>query len=318
MTTCKDVGLLQRPANCPWEQSCLCLCTETSKCQDPPASCTALEGASSVKTVAIDDGHFIGTPPRQGEPPDLVILGDKCGTWSKETFGPTELKMNIETINSNTLRCAQSTCNDGEKNGEETGVDCGGSCKSCKSTCVKNSDCQSGEQCTAGKCIIVAECNNGRRDLFETDIDCGDVCEKCVPGQMCRYSSDCQNNGACVKDEKSNNEKLICAEPACDDEIKNGEETGIDCGGDCEPCLEEDLKKCSSTKDCKRWEECKNGMCIVLPECSDSQQQGSETDVDCGGKTCAPCADGLKCTRYDDCLSGICVSEKSFKRIVIS
>ncbi|MEL7378281.1 MAG: cohesin domain-containing protein, partial [Bacteroidota bacterium] len=50
----------------------------------------------------------------------------------------------------------------------------------------------------------------------------------------------------------------------CDDGIQNGNETGVDCGGDCTPCVS-----------------CDNGI-----------QDGGETGVDCGGPDCAPCNPG--------------------------
>lgn len=53
-----------------------------------------------------------------------------------------------------------------------------------------------------------------------------------------------------------------CGPPTCTDNIQNGNETGVDCGGpDCPAC----------------------------PTCSDGIQNGDETGVDCGGPDCAPC-----------------------------
>ena len=40
--------------------------------------------------------------------------------------------------------------------------------------------------------------------------------------------------------------------------------------------------------------------------CSDGKKDGAETDVDCGGPACAPCADGLVCIAPHDCKSGAC------------
>ncbi len=44
------------------------------------------------------------------------------------------------------------------------------------------------------------------------------------------------------------------------------------------------------------------------PTCTDdgSMPNGQETDVDCGGPDCQPCADGLKCNQATDCQSGVC------------
>ena len=43
------------------------------------------------------------------------------------------------------------------------------------------------------------------------------------------------------------------------------------------------------------------------PSCEDGQHNQDETDVDCGGTTCAPCADGLACVADQDCQVASCV-----------
>ena len=45
---------------------------------------------------------------------------------------------------------------------------------------------------------------------------------------------------------------------------------------------------------------------VPCPSCSDSQMNGDETDVDCGGGDCPPCTDGLMCAAGSDCQSGVC------------
>lgn len=40
--------------------------------------------------------------------------------------------------------------------------------------------------------------------------------------------------------------------------------------------------------------------------CTNGIQDGSETDVDCGGGVCPKCADGMKCSRRSDCVSNNC------------
>jgi hypothetical protein len=51
---------------------------------------------------------------------------------------------------------------------------------------------------------------------------------------------------------------------SCTDGIKNGNETGVDCGGDCPACI----------------------------SCEDGIQNGDEEGVDCGGTDCEPCEVG--------------------------
>jgi hypothetical protein len=95
-------------------------------------------------------------------------------------------------------RCALGSpvnrCRDRVKNGDETDVDCGGSCQTCAAakTCSQPTDCQSGA-CTAGTCGA-ASCTNGRRDGYESDVDCGGVCPACATGAACAADRDCASN----------------------------------------------------------------------------------------------------------------------------
>ena len=46
-------------------------------------------------------------------------------------------------------------------------------------------------------------------------------------------------------------------------------------------------------------------MCIAAT-CSDETKNGDETDIDCGGESCAACADSSACLDGADCQSGVC------------
>ena len=92
--------------------------------------------------------------------------------------------------------------------------------------------------------------------------------------------------------------------PLCNDHIHNGEETDIDCGGSCGPC---DVgASCRSASDCAD-SICVGGTCKPLP-CANGVQDEQETDVDCGGGTCHPCAGARHCEIGSDCFSGTCVA----------
>jgi hypothetical protein len=56
--------------------------------------------------------------------------------------------------------------------------------------------------------------------------------------------------------------------------------------------------------------ECSSGVCTknrcVPPSCTDGRLDGKESDTDCGGPTCAPCAAGKACNSYSDCDSRVC------------
>jgi hypothetical protein len=108
------------------------------------------------------------------------------------------------------------TCSDGIRNGDETGIDCGGAnCPTCPvvPTCndgIRNGD-ETGIDCGGANCPtcpVVPTCNDGIRNGDETGIDCGGAnCPTCP------------------------------VVPTCSDGIRNGDETGIDCGGaNCPTC----------------------------------------------------------------------------------
>jgi len=91
----------------------------------------------------------------------------------------------------------------------------------------------------------------------------------------------------------------------CDDSLKNGDETDLDCGGRiCGPCL--DGKTCAMGTDCQS-AICTNTVCQP-PSCTDLALNGDETDLNCGG-SCAPCAQGRSCSTDDDCSTANCTAK---------
>jgi hypothetical protein len=83
------------------------------------------------------------------------------------------------------------TCFDRLLDGDETDVDCGGSCAACSAarTCSEASDCES-RACSGGTCAGPS-CFDGVRDGLETDVDCGASCGGCKTGQGCWSNADC-------------------------------------------------------------------------------------------------------------------------------
>jgi len=93
-----------------------------------------------------------------------------------------------------------------------------------------------------------------------------------------------------------------CGPQSCTNQVQEGSETDIDCGGPCAPCA--DLKKCAAGRDCQSKVCGADGHCAPAA-CDDRVQNGTETAVDCGG-SCAPCAHGQGCSLATDCSSGTC------------
>jgi len=154
--------------------------------------------------------------------------------------------------------CPEPSCDDGIQNGDETGIDCGGSdCPSCPSCDdgIQNGD-ESGIDCGGSNCPACPNCDDGIQNGDETDVDCG--------------GSDCP---AC---------------PTCDDGMQNGNEVGIDCGGDCAPCQVEPTCDDGIQNGNETDVDCGGSDCPACPTCDDGIQNGNEVGIDCGGD-CAPC-----------------------------
>ena len=153
------------------------------------------------------------------------------------------------------------SCNDGIQNGDETGVDCGGSsCTACV-TCndgIQNGN-ETGTDCggDCAPCVVTPTCTDGIQNGNETGVDCGGACAPCT---VLPTGTDGIQNGNETGIDCGGSCAPCLGEPSCDDNIQNGNETGIDCGGSCAPCA----------------------------TCDDGVQNGNETGVDCGG-ACLPC-----------------------------
>lgn len=111
-------------------------------------------------------------------------------------------------------------------------------------------------------------------------------------GGECSSVEDCPNVTYC--------NTMKCTEHKC---VAGFVEAGLGCMGDkvCDgqgTCVE-----CVNSNDC----ESQNGTCVnnQCVSCSDGQQNGDETGVDCGGSKCSPCA--MTCSNNNDCMSGFCV-----------
>ncbi|MEM4336447.1 MAG: hypothetical protein QXG86_00385, partial [Candidatus Woesearchaeota archaeon] len=105
------------------------------------------------------------------------------------------------------------------------------------------------------------------------------------------------------------NEKIeIIAADHCSNNIKDYEETDVDCGGrgTCRRC---DIEKtCGIDSDCLSLF-CANGIC-KQPSCDDGIKNGYETDVDCGGIDCAKCEINQRCGSDNDCITNYCSVNK--------
>src|SRR5207253_1365946 len=97
-----------------------------------------------------------------------------------------------------------------------------------------------------------------------------------------------------------------CQPARCADNVKNGAETDVDCGGGCPACGPG--LRCNLATECTSLV-CKSNVCQPAT-CMDGVRNGFESDADCGGGGCAACADLKTCTGNADCASLRCVAAR--------
>ncbi|MDB4943066.1 MAG: hypothetical protein JWP97_2600 [Labilithrix sp.] len=211
--------------------------------------------------------------------------------------------------------CASALCRDGtcqnvdppngQKDHDETDVDCGGAhAPACPDLggCLVPQDCTS-TVCTGGVCQVPSP-TDGVKNGDETGKDCGGAkAPKCPEGQGCASDADCNALRCDLVNKK-------CLPATHDDGIKNLDETGVDCGG---PTAT--VKRCATGESCVATTDCDNVLCNATgkkcdpPTPTDGLKNGSETDVDCGGTapTNAPkCVISKTCKANSDCSSNGC------------
>lgn len=216
------------------------------------------------------------------------------------------------------------TCNDGIQNGDETGVDCGGSsCAPCPcndpnltlTITLDNYPAETSWTVTDAGGATVASGGtyggqaNGSTVTENISLGTGDytftINDSFGDGICCAYGNGSYSltdgTGAVIASGGSfgsSESTSFCTggpTPTCNDGIQNGDETGVDCGGtNCPACptCNDGIQNGSETG-----VDCGGPDCAACPTCNDGIQNGNETGIDCGGPDCAPCAtcnDGIQ------------------------
>ncbi len=149
-------------------------------------------------------------------------------------------------------------------------------------SCEKTSECGDANEwkcdIDTSTCVRLfpEHCTNGKTDSGETDSDCGGTCANadvkkkltCGLGKVCKVNGDC-GSGKC--------EAGKCVTAGCND-LGACDDTSLTCDRATMTCI----------------------------SCSDGTKNGEETDVDCGGSKCSPCAAGKACKADGDCETGLC------------
>ena len=150
------------------------------------------------------------------------------------------------------------------------------------SACSDDKQCGSGQLCLsgvckAGNCRVNKDCTNGTickqnqcvACSVKADCGTGEICVqgKCVQGE-CSQNSECSSKICDLQTYK-------CKAATCNDNVKNGQETDIDCGGST-------CGVCKKGKACQTNADCSSGRCNTSSKtcegeylhCKDAYSQG--------------------------------------------
>ncbi|MEZ4883457.1 MAG: T9SS type A sorting domain-containing protein [Chitinophagales bacterium] len=260
--------------------------------------CTStLSGATTVwERVVNDIGYAVTSHIRLRASDNTLVAGTHGNGMFQLVLVTPTCTDGIQNGDETGVDCGGScptacpTCTDGIQNGDETGVDCGGSCPTACPTCtdgIQNGD-ETGVDCGGSCPTACPTCTDGIQNGDETGVDCGGSCPTACP-----TCSDGLQNGDETGVDCGGSCPTAC--PTCSDGLQNGDETGVDCGGSCPtacPTCSDGLQNGDETGiDC-------GGSCpTACPTCSDGIQNGDETGIDCGGScptACPTCSDGIQ------------------------
>ncbi len=191
-------------------------------------------------------------------------------------------------------KCAIPSSTDGVRNGDETGLDCGGAAPPCAAgqACNTGGDCISGD-CQGNKCTDgpPARADDGKKNGDESDVDCGGKSTQapaCADGKTCNVAADCASK-VCGADKK-------CAVPTGTDQVQNGDESDVDCGG-----KTTGAPKCAVGKACAKHEDCASDGCDDQKKCANGR---SCTQLN-GGRTCGQGEVGDPQAKHESCCEAL-------------
>ena len=116
--------------------------------------------------------------------------------------------------------CAPAHCRDKKLDGDETQPDCGGSC---------------GTVCGTSSCAALPA--NGVAGHCTTACPCAADQGGCTANNQCQSGLTCQNSPPDGPYFAMETPIRLCIPSTCSDKTQDGDETGVDCGGSCVPCL---------------------------------------------------------------------------------
>ena len=328
-TTCKAgevcssgacaVSCQQGMSNC--SGTCVNLKTDLSNCGACGSTCKAGESCSAGGCMLSCQS---GLTNCAGTCVDLKVSLSNCGyCGTKCTAGQI---------------CAAGACTLSCQSGL---TDCSGTCVNQQTdpyNCGKcGNACKAGMLCSAGACALtclsgLTNCSGSCVNLQTDSDNCASCGAACKIGQYCTVgacAAACGNvkidpgeqcdatllGGSTCKSLGYYGGTLACSKCAfdvsscykCGDGVINGSEQ---CDG-----KQLGSKTCKSLSFDGGTLTCSSTCTLdtsACHRCTDKTKGGDETDVDCGGKTCSPCALGKACKVSSDCKEGSCSAGKCY------
>lgn len=261
------------------------VCATTAQCvmqlgSDACKTNIACDGARAICTYATLDKDGDGHPP-------VVCGGDDCNDDDPAVHpGAPEICDGKDddcngAVDDGATCAGTATCQAGAcacPPASTCGAECvdkttdPNHCGSCSNVCPSGATCAAGQcQCTASATLCGGECV----DTSSDPKNCSGCGKACPPGFACQ-------GGACACTPKScASQGKTCGTASdgcgntliCDDGMKNGGETGVDCGGPCAAKCGVG-QGCSSAADCDRGV-CDAGQCRLAVSCAELHTQNS-------------------------------------------
>jgi len=270
-------------------------CTQADTCQ--AGTCT---GANPVVCPMPDQCHDAGMcNPATGvcSNPNKTD-GATCNDGSLCT-GTDTCQAGTCTGASPVVCTASDQCHDVGTCAPATGL-CSNPNKANGTTCNDGSLCTGTDTCQAGTCTgaspVVCTASDQCHDVGTCAPATG-VCSNPnkTDGATCNDGDGCTQTDTCQTGTCTGASPVVCtASDACHVAGTCAPATGL-CSNPNAP----DGTMCAGGL-------CSAGSC-VLASCGDLAKNGNETDIDCGGPDCSPCANTKVCAAGTDCTSGNCV-----------
>lgn len=205
------------------------------------------------------------------------------------------------------VACTQDVCNESTNTCDHFPTD---------TLCNDGLFCNGQETCTLDGCEegLAISCDDNISCTIDSCNEQTDACETVPTDSLCDDNTFCNGQETCGQQGCETGLKpcivsVLCASAVCNEQSQScdwkSDDSYCDNGQFCDgqEICDVALGCVSSQPPCQ--ENCDEAY-QTCSSCSDNLQNGSETDIDCGGTSCIGCPDEFNCEIDEDCLSEVC------------